>query len=517
MEWPAADLQHLLFTAAQQRGMERELIDRGLPEAALMERAGLGLSTALMAAPQRLRQGVVVLVGPGHNGGDGLVVARDLQLAGVQLRLWSPFNSHKPLTAEHLRQALWRGIPLLQQPPPADDPDLWLDALFGVGQQRPLPQAVARLLEKRHRAGGEIWSIDGPSGICSDSGQLLGETAARCSRTFVVGLWKLGLWQDAALPYVGQQQRIDLGFPSELVQRWGAGCVRGLHAADAQSPAAPLPTPEPNLGKHGRGRLRVIAGSATYPGAGRLALEGASATGLGWLEGCLPPSQAELLWQLLPHVLLRNEEEPPERLDAVVFGPGLGAGELPQGLVQFPGLLLLDADGLNRLAATADASGWLQRRQGATWITPHRAECDRVFPDLSQLSPLDKARVAAQHSGAWVLLKGAHSLIASPNGSMRQLLHSSPWAARAGLGDVLAGYAGGLGALAVACRWQQQRSEGWDGLLALAGLRHALAGELLASQGEGKATPLAVAQQLSCMDYQKPLCEEKPGKTAQMS
>jgi hypothetical protein len=120
---------------------------------------------------------------------------------------------------------------------------------------------------------------------------------------------------------------------------------------------------------------------------------------------------------------------------------------LSDDLADLEATLVLDADGLNRLAAGGEASAWLRRRRGPTWITPHQAEFARLFPELTTLPPLEAAAAAADRSGAWVLLKGARSLVAAPSGERWQLAQASPWAARAGLGDVLAGYAGGLAAL----------------------------------------------------------------------
>jgi ADP-dependent NAD(P)H-hydrate dehydratase / NAD(P)H-hydrate epimerase len=504
MAWPPADAQHLLVTAAVVKGLEQELFANGLPVAALMEKAGLGLAQRLLATPGLRQRGVLVLVGPGHNGGDGLVVARELQLAGVPVQLWSPFEQHKPLTACHLRQALWLGIPRLAQEPDPHGPELWLDALFGVGQNRPLAAPIARLFDRRFQAGGECWGLDGPSGLCGDTGQPLGGTAAHCSRSLVVGLWKQGLWQDSALAWVGEQERIDLGLPASLVERWGAQQTLGLWGHDNQ----PSPKPAAAAAKHGRGRLRVIAGSKGYPGAGRLALEGASASAIGWLEGALPPEQAQQLWQVLPHVLLQGRQDPLDRLDAVVCGPGLGLGlepgdkGLPEALQGFSGLLLLDADGLNRLASQGASGPWLRGRHGPTWITPHRTEFNRLFPALTDLPPLEAAAGAAAEGGAWVLLKGAHTVIASPLGRRWQLLESSPWAARAGLGDVLAGYAAGLGALGLAAGLGPH-DPALGELLALAALRHGLAGLHCAARGEGAASPLAVAQQLAALEICK--------------
>ena len=495
MTWPAPDSQHLLLSSRAMQQLEEALFAQGLPVAALMEQAGLGLAQAVLQHPDLKRHGLLVLVGPGHNGGDGLVVARELHLRRIAVRIWSPFNAHKPLTAEHLRYARWLGIPQLETAPDPSDPALWLDALFGLGQRRPLSPELSQLLQARQRNGGLIWSIDGPSGLDSDSGQPTGHGTACCQRSLIVGLWKRGFWQDSAMAWVGQQQRIPLSLPSSVLPSLGEEASLGLWSSDLVSSSAPWPQPPLAATKHGRGRLRVFAGCGDYLGAARLCLEAASSSGIGWLEGVVPQPLAEQLWQVLPHVLLPNPEAPLERLDAVAYGPGLGGGALNAELQDFPGLLLLDADGLNRLAAQGHVQLWLQQRTGPTWLTPHAAEFERLFPALANFPPDQAASQAAQQSQCWVLRKGARTVIASPDGIVRQVLQSEARAARAGLGDVLSGYAAGLGAMGLAAGLDPT-GDRFDGLLALAALAHASAGIRQSQAGEGAASPLAIAQML---------------------
>ena len=209
----------------------------------------------------------------------------------------------------------------------------------------------------------------------------------------------------------------------------------------------------------------------------------------------VPQPLAQQLWQVLPHVLLPKPEAPLERLDAVAYGPGLGSGALNTELQHFAGLLLLDADGLNRLATQGDVQPWLLQRRGPTWLTPHAAEFQRLFPELTNLPPHQAASQAAQQSQCWVLRKGARTVIASPDGMVRQVLQSEARAARAGLGDVLSGYAAGLGAMGLASGLHKT-DDRFDGLLALAALAHATAGLQQSQVGEGAASPLAIAQQL---------------------
>jgi NAD(P)H-hydrate epimerase len=256
--------------------------------------------------------------------------------------------------------------------------------------------------------------------------------------------------------------------------------------------------------------LLVIAGSDAYRGAARLCLEGASASGCGSLRAAVPEAVAASLWQTLPHVVVSDalpsraagdlelaavQPHTLERLDAVVLGPGLGARDHnpPPGagdaafwrtLQGHPGLLLVDADGLNRLSRDRHGLAWLQQRRGPTWITPHAGEFRRLFAHLAERPPLEAASAAATASGCGVLLKGARTVIAAPDGRCWQLGWAEPAAARAGLGDVLAGYAAGLGAKALAAGGEADPE-----LLAAAALAHAWA-------GRSGGAPMAIAHAL---------------------
>ena len=522
--WPPRDSAHLLVSGAAMAALEQQLFANGLPVEALMEKAALAMSQRLLEQHGQalLERGALVLVGPGHNGGDGLVIARELHLAGMAVRIWSPFERHKPLTERHLHYARWLGITQLASPPDPSDPALWIDALLGSGQQRPAGATIESLLEaRRQRRPGHLVAIDVPTGLCADSGQLTGSVAAQACRTYAIGLLKTGLIQDQALAWVGQLERIELGLPPAVLAALPSQQPLALLPNDGAT--APWPSGDPAAGKYQRGRLLLLAGSEAYRGAAHLALAGARASGCGSLRAALAGTLAHSLWQMFPEVVLAQQlasgsggqlllgglaPEQLARLDVLLVGPGLGLGEGDNGhaapsnseakawghLQRFAGLLVLDADGLNRLAQAKahgrdGASTWLQQRQGPTWLTPHRGEFGRIFPDLAAASPLEAASEAAQRSGTTVLLKGARSVVAAPDGRRWQLLTADPRAARAGLGDVLAGYAAGLGARGRASTGHSEPS-----LLALAALAHAEAGRRAAQQGD--SSPGAVAQQL---------------------
>ena len=515
--WPPRDAEHLLVSSTQMATLEQQLFASGLPVEALMEKAALAVARRLEQPdwwPQLQQRGALVLVGPGHNGGDGLVVARELHLAGIAVRIWSPFERHKPLTAAHLRHARWLDIPALDHPPDPGDPAVWIDALFGIGQSRPPGEALETLLEQRQQQQpGRLIAIDGPSGLCADNGQPLGRVAACAALSLSIGLLKQGFLQDSALAWVGRLERIELGLPAPLLDDLPADQPLALSPCDLAS--APWPQLPAAASKYQRGRLLVIAGSAAYRGAAPLCLQGASASGAGSLRAALPQPLADQIWSVQPHVVVSaalashpsgslnlsdlNAAAALERLDAVVLGPGLGAtteaeaaaeAGIWQPLQRFPGLLLLDADGLNRLARLG-ATPWLKGRQGPTWITPHRGEFARLFPELAEAPALLAAQAAARQCSSChpcsVLLKGARTVIATGDGRRWQLREACSAAARAGLGDVLAGYAGGLAA----------RGGGDAALLATSALAHAHAGLQAAQQrGQGGADPMTVGQQL---------------------
>jgi len=514
--WPARDADHLLVTGEQMAELEQQLFASGLPVEALMEKAALAVAQRLLGQHGEVLQqhGAVVLVGPGHNGGDGLVVARELGLRGLAVAIWSPFERHKPLTASHLRHAEWLGIPRLAAPPDPAGLALWIDALFGIGQSRPPSAQLVELLAARERQQpGHLVAIDVPTGLCADQGRCLGNGAARAGTTYCLGLLKTGLIQDQALAWVGQLERVDLGLPAALLATLPPHQPRTLVAEDLEQ--APWPQPNPAAAKYGRGRLLLVAGSRLFPGAAALALAGANASGCGSLQAALPEPLATSLWSKAPQVVVRRSlacnpaghlelaelaAEDGGRLDAILLGPGIGHGpeadangEAWEWLQRFRGLLLLDADGLNRLASRGEAAlAWLRQRQGPTWLTPHPGEFARLFPRWAALPPLRAAATAAEASGAAVLLKGARTVVAGSDSGPWQLRSAAAAAARAGQGDVLAGYAVGLGAMAMADGNGASAS-----VLATAALAHACAGLLQASQGPGSASPEAVASALA--------------------
>ncbi len=514
MVWPPFDSEHLLVTAKQIADLEEQLFSSGLPAPSLMEKVGLAMFSSIMKKKDLVRDGVVVLFGPGHNGGDGLVVARELYLAGISVQIWSPFVEFKKLTLNHLDYCKWLGITRLNELPEIKSSALWIDAIFGLGQTRPLPQLLQDLFISRELATpGRLISLDVPSGICSNTGHQLSEGAAVASKTITIGLIKQGLVQDCAIKNVGRLERIDIGIKNSYFSDLPIDQPRLIASPDLSTFLWPKICP--SAMKYQRGRTLVIAGSEKFPGASALALRGAIASGAGSIKGLLPKSLDFELWKMFPEVVFQKGFYKSDslnldfdkslvdldlsRVDSILIGPGLGLENGQESfsgwrdhLAAFKGLLVLDADALNQIAGSKEGFHWFKRRSGPTWITPHKQEFSRLFPMINKNDPVEAAKEAASLIESSILLKGAHSFAVDPSGKTWQLLESSPLVARCGLGDLLAGYVAGLGAIGFA----SLEALGTD-LLAMAMLVHSEAARncLLGS------SPSQIASSLEALSF----------------
>ena len=192
---------------------ERKLFEEGMPVEALMEKVGITTSRWILDNIKLPGNSVLILIGPGHNGGDGLVIARELYFSGVNVSIWVPLPLKKELTKKHLSYCSWLGIKKLESEPDCASNYLWIDALFGIGQSKPIPDKIISILDNRERiAPGKLISLDVPSGICADTGELISYSAANASLTLSLGCFKRGLIEDKAINYVGCLERIEFGF-----------------------------------------------------------------------------------------------------------------------------------------------------------------------------------------------------------------------------------------------------------------------------------------------------------------
>ena len=471
------NIEQFVVTAEQMREIEGRIFAAGMPVPALMEKvAGLiakRVQELLKAGVKNINDSsfpiIGVLVGPGHNGGDALVVARELHFQGYQVIIYCPFSKLKDLTACYSQYVRSLNITYVENVESLKKCDLLIDGLFGFGLEREIINPVAAAIDEINSWKTPIFSIDLPSGLHTDTGVVLG-TAIRATNTFCLGLWKLAFLQDKALEYIGKAELIDFDIP-----------IADINAVLGESPAvkrivrasaiAHLPLPRrPDSHKYTNGHLLIVAGSRRYSGAAILTALGARASGVGMLSIAVPESLKLLVAAQLPEALVIGCPETTEggisqlpvgldfgAYNAIAAGPGLTSEPalIVKSILESDRPLILDADGLNILAQFGTIPT-LSTRQAPTALSPHPGEFKRLFPDLADKMG-DRVRVtqqAAQLSGAVVLLKGARVCISWKDaiGKLSTAINpqSTPALARGGSGDVLTGLLAGLWAQAAA-------------------------------------------------------------------
>jgi hydroxyethylthiazole kinase-like uncharacterized protein yjeF len=394
-----------------------------LPAGALMQRAAAGLSAAvldLLGAGYGRR--VVLLVGPGDNGGDALWAGARLAGRGVAVEALLLADQVHEAGVAGLRAAGGRATHDL-----ADlgrSADLVVDGIVGIGGRPGLrPDAVGAL---EAYAGVPVVAVDVPSGVDVDTGRVHGPHV-RAALTVTFGTHKVAHLVDPASVASGALHLVDLGLDADEL---GAPAVEALQSADVR---ALLPRPGPDAQKYVRGVVGVRAGSSTYPGAALLAVAGANTGLAGMVRYVGPDHVADTVRTAYPEVVGAG------RVQAWVVGPGGGddaAGML--AAAREDGVpVVVDADALAHVDEAA-----------ADWVlTPHAGELAAMLgTDRAEVeaAPLGHARDAARRWGCVVLLKGHHTLVAAPDGRVRVTTTGVPWLATAGAGDVLAGLVGAL-------------------------------------------------------------------------
>jgi len=449
-----------IVSAEQMKQIEAQIFAAGMPVAALMEKAArLCFNRIKSLYPLKTTTFIGILAGPGHNGGDALVIARELYLAGYQIKVYRPFFKLKQLTANHANYVASLGIAFHEEIQPLADCEVIIDGLFGFGLTRDLPENIMMAIDTVNSWSKPIVSIDLPSGIHTDTGAVLGNSI-RATHTFCLGLWKRAFFQDCALEYLGQSSRIDFGLLRHHI--WSVlpepVPVRQITPAIALD-FLPLPRSATTY-KYKQGNLLLICGSRTYAGAATLAALGARASGVGMLSIAVPESLKTQMIGHLPGALIVDCPENKEgaiaslpfsandlgQFDVVACGPGLTthAKSVVAKVLQSPCPLILDADGLNILSQH-DVIEVLGDRAAPTILTPHLGEFKRLFPDITEVEDrLLAVQIAAKQSQATILLKGARTAIANRSGLTWLIPQSTPALARGGSGDVLTGLTAGL-------------------------------------------------------------------------
>ncbi|MBV9881935.1 MAG: NAD(P)H-hydrate dehydratase [Sphingomonadaceae bacterium] len=407
----------VILTAAEMRAAEEKAISAGTPVQELMERAGRAAAEAIWRHAGPLP--ALVLCGPGNNGGDGYVVARELAARGVKVRVAAAAEP-KSEAARQARAGYAGPVDTLAEAAPAP---LLVDALFGTGLGRPLDEALSERLRALAQAAAVCAAIDLPSGAATDDGSLLSPVPDFDLIVTFQTLNPSHLLQPAAR-HMGRIVIADIGIP----------------ATSALAEIAPprLFAPGPDAHKYSRGLVTVIAGA--MPGASALAAAGAARAGAGSVR-----LQARELVPDVPAALIQNGAGPLDRLDdkrigALLLGPGLAADgygrDLFEAALATPHRLVLDAGALHLLAESGLEA--IAGRAETPILTPHDGEFKTLFGE-GEGGKVAGARAAAARTGAIVVHKGPDTVVAAPDGRAAIAPPSPTWLASAGTGDVLAG------------------------------------------------------------------------------
>ena len=455
-----------VVTVEEMHRLEQQAVDAGVSISGLMERAGLAVAAAVReelggAAGRR----IVVLVGPGNNGGDGLVAARHLARWGAIVTAFVPVGRRDPDPLETSArefgcQFLGPNEGLREER--LDGADVVIDALLGTGRGRALDGPIAATLVQVKRSKATVISVDVPTGIDADTGTSDPITAP-AAVTVILGRPKIGLFQPDAAPIAGRLVLAEIGIPQEIG-------FDGIRLIDASTVRFALPQRASGGHKGSFGRVLVVGGSRNYVGAPVLAGRGAARVGAGLITLATPASvsgRVSTMMSEATHVPLRERGHPEDAgledsptiaeaardSDSLIVGPGLGSGKGGRAVLEellghpsakdFPPIVL-DADALNILA---ERTGWQRRLSSPAVVTPHPGEMARLRGTSTgdvQTNRIVIARESAAEWGVTVVLKGAFTVVADPDGRVA----ISAWAlsalGSAGTGDVLAGAIAGL-------------------------------------------------------------------------
>lgn len=471
----------IVVTAAEMRQIDQDTIEGiGIPGIVLMETAGSAIVRAIeQHYPTYKRIGI--FAGKGNNGGDGIVIARQLVHTGydVHLFLVSPPDSftgeaHTNLQiAKNLKLSITEiltdtalGIEKDGTLNHIASCELLVDAIFGTGLRGEVREPIATVINTINNLPTPILSVDLPSGLDADTGNPLG-TCVQADRTVTIGLPKRGLLIHPGAELAGKLEVVDIGFPEQVID---AQNIK-VHWTTAAQAAKWVPPRPPSSHKGTYGRVFIVAGSTGMTGAAALASEAALRAGAGLVALGTPKHLNPILEGLLPEVMTLPLPETDagslavsatstileyaERTKSVLaIGPGLSQNPETVTLVhqlvrenQEQGLgleMVIDADGLNALAQDREIISLLDKE---TVLTPHPGEMARLANTTISTLEADRISTAQQFAnqqGVTLVFKGAPTVTSTPNGNVWINATGNPGMATGGMGDLLTGIIAGL-------------------------------------------------------------------------
>ena len=424
---------------------DQAAIEAGISGLSLMERAGRAVAET--AARLAKRRPILVLCGPGNNGGDGYVAARYLKNRGHTVRLAALGDPSKLTGDAATNFNRWQGDTETLSLDHLTEGTVIIDSLFGAGLARPIEGSAAEVLSRAAEMELTSVAVDLPSGINGNTGEALG-TVLPATETVTFFRKTPGHLLYPGRGLCGDISVVDIGIPSDVLEQIAPTIQENSPADWAHQLTA---TASPTSHKYTRGHL-VIVGGEKMTGAARIAATSARRAGAGLVTLAVPETSFDIYASDDPGNLIESRTDfaaciTDKRRRTVLLGPGLGIGQENRELVLSALMggercVILDADALTSFAD--DPAELFNAIQGPVIMTPHDGEFARLFDTDSD--KLSRARNAAKKANAVIVLKGADTVIAAPDGRTRINANAPPWLATAGSGDALSGIIAGLAA-----------------------------------------------------------------------
>ncbi|NPU15607.1 NAD(P)H-hydrate dehydratase [Bradyrhizobium sp. 83002] len=444
-----------VLTTSEMERADRLTIAAGTPGFSLMLSAGQAVAAAAM---DLVEEGpILVVCGPGNNGGDGFVAAAELAAQGRDVSVIL-MCERDALQGDAASAAKGWKFPVLPFTPQAiGKPALIVDALFGAGLSRPVSGEPQDVIAAINANGAPVLAVDLPSGINGTTGAVMG-IAVRATEAVTFFRKKPAHLLLPGRQHCGRVRLADIGIDPHVLDEIKPQAFEN----EPELWRSRFPVPVIDGHKYARGHVLAVSGDLTATGASRMAARAALRAGAGLVTLASPRDALAVNASALTAVMVRAADSAIEfgellgdkRYNTCIIGPGTGVSERTRDLV-FTGLtaqrhLVLDADALTSFADAPERLFEQIRMMADAQIvlTPHEGEFPRLFSDLSNKNPgrskLERVRAAAARCGAVVLLKGADTTVAAPDGRAAIAANAPPWLATAGAGDVLAGIIAGL-------------------------------------------------------------------------